>query len=123
MRRTTHLIRLKRRVQIHKEEDYKTRFKIKKYGNLRTHLPSSLDEALLNSIVENRPLKQTFICAPQQLSSVVKSFGKYRGLSVAYLQSFKKVVKLKINLFVLESVRDQLTECKNVKKEVWWDKS
>ena len=61
-----------------KEEDYKTRFKIKKYGNLRTHLPSSLDEALLNSIVENRPLKQTFICAPQQLPSVVKSFGKYQ---------------------------------------------
>ena len=30
-------------------------------------------------------------------------------LSVAYLQRFKKVVKLKINLFVLESVRDQLT--------------
>ena len=30
-------------------------------------------------------------------------------LSVAYLQRFKKVVKLKNNLFVLESVRDQVT--------------
>ena len=31
------------------------------------------------------------------------------GLSVAYLHSLKQVVKLKINLFLLESVRDQIT--------------
>ena len=64
------------------------------------------------------------MCWISHLRFVVYYSGKMTlDLSVAYLQRFKKVVKLKINLFVLESVRDQLTECKNVKKEVWWDKS
>ena len=60
-----------------------------KCGHLRTHLlPRALDEALLKSIAEKRPLKHSFVHRSKSMSSVLKSFGKYQdGIEKMYSQN------------------------------------